>query len=841
MEWLQVRRCSSVEWKPAAVLAMAASWDGSQVAVARDGGAVEIWLVSPGSVGWHCQLTIHGDSNCKVSSLVWSRPRSKSEKVGRLLSSSIDGSVSEWDIFSLKQKKLIDSLGVSIWQMALEPSYQTDSIPNGKASTDLDANTNDSDSSSLDSDSDSDSDADSIQTKSTYVGSDYQRLAMACDDGSVRLYNIPDSDALNYIRSFPKVTGRVLSVTWSHDAKFIYSGSSDGLIRCWDVKSFHEIYRITAGQGGINSSTELCIWSLISLRCGTVVSGDSTGGVQFWDGRNGTLLQAYAHHQADVNALEAAPNHTRVFSAGSDGQVILYKKTNEKEGNDMWSYVGYVRTHTHDIRALTMAVPINKEALHEEEKAVKIRRREKPVEYSYHKWAHLGIPMLISSGDDTKLFAYSAMEFTDFAPHDICPAPQRPLVHLSSNNNNINNNNYKQIMIVQSSNWLDILTVNNNSGGKGAPAQHVMRLQSKELRRILCSGISPCGSHVGYSDGFRPCLFNLRINANNNVNNKGKSLLEKVNLPKGLPNACCMVFSADSNYLILAGHNSKIYVVDVKKSTIISTFVPQRKMVVSSNCVNQEHESVNQEHESSNCVNQEPPVTKMPQRNLDESSNYVIQEPPVTKMFTSFDGQWLAAVNSFGDIYVFNLETQRQHWFVSRMNDASVTAGGFSPHIPNALVITTSANEVYVFDVEAKQQGEWSRMHTHRLPKRFLEFPGEVVGLTFPPSKGGNSSVIVYSSRAMCFIDFGMPVNQEDEDELDSDKITKLKRKRKNQIKIDESKQQNKKKNFDFLPFKDPVWFVGHLNDGSLFIVEKKWMSVVKTFDAPVHRHTYGT
>lgn len=34
-------------------------------------------------------------------------------------------------------------------------------------------------------------------------------------------------------------------------------------------------------------------------------------------------------------------------------------------------------------------------------------------------------------------------------------------------------------------------------------------------------------------------------------------------------------------------------------------------------------------------------------------------EPPITKMFTSFDGQWLAAINCFGDIYIFNLEIYR--------------------------------------------------------------------------------------------------------------------------------------------------------------------------------------
>ena len=34
-------------------------------------------------------------------------------------------------------------------------------------------------------------------------------------------------------------------------------------------------------------------------------------------------------------------------------------------------------------------------------------------------------------------------------------------------------------------------------------------------------------------------------------------------------------------------------------------------------------------------------------------------EPPITKIFTSSDGQWLAAVNCFGDIYVFNMEIMR--------------------------------------------------------------------------------------------------------------------------------------------------------------------------------------
>ncbi|TKY57909.1 U3 small nucleolar RNA-associated protein 4 [Spatholobus suberectus] len=149
-------------------------------------------------------------------------------------------------------------------------------------------------------------------------------------------------------------------------------------------------------------------------------------------------------------------------------------------------------------------------------------------------------------------------------------------------------------------------------------------------------------------------------------------------------------------------------------------------------------------------------------------------EPPITRLFTSSDGQWLAAVNCFGDIYVFNLETQSQHWFISRLDGASVTAGGFPPHNNNVLIVTTSLNQVYVFDVEAKELGEWSKQHTSALPRRYQAFPGEVIGLSFPLPEtlssplATSSSVVVYSSRATCLIDFGLPMAQDENDMLNT-------------------------------------------------------------------------
>lgn len=212
-----------------------------------------------------------------------------------------------------------------------------------------------------------------------------------------------------------------------------------------------------------------------------------------------------------------------------------------------------------------------------EEKKLKRRRgRQKPLDFPYHKWAHLGEPMLISAGDDAKLFAYPAKEFTKFSPHDICPAPQRMDMQL------VHQTEYNQtpLLLVQASHWLDIYCIRTkynppfkiSSGPSGgiATTNLLARVKRKAPRRIICSTISSSGTSIAYSDHVKPNLFELR----RSKVDKGSWTVHKRKLPRELPSAFCMIFSSDSSRLLLAGRNREIYVCLAFLALLLTMHVP---------------------------------------------------------------------------------------------------------------------------------------------------------------------------------------------------------------------------------------------------------------------------
>lgn len=178
-----------------------------------------------------------------------------------LVLTQFDFSQIYFTVHSIYLQVALDSIGVSIWQMAAAPvtcsPYHTKDntllIENGHANGKIGDDDPDT------SESEDDSDLIGLHEQPT---SENRLVALACDDGCVRIYSISDSDKLTYVKSLTRVSGeisapflqmtlvgfiycicytivtfvllhfagRVLSVTWSPDGNSIYSGSSDGCV-----------------------------------------------------------------------------------------------------------------------------------------------------------------------------------------------------------------------------------------------------------------------------------------------------------------------------------------------------------------------------------------------------------------------------------------------------------------------------------------------------------------------------------------------------------------------------------------------------------------------------------
>ena len=81
-----------------------------------------------------------------------------------------------------------------------------------------------------------------------YAG-DSQRVAVACDDVALRIFEAqPGTGGLQYVKTFPRPDGRVLSAAWHPGHTSIATGTSSGVIHVWDMQTNQELQRITAGQ-----------------------------------------------------------------------------------------------------------------------------------------------------------------------------------------------------------------------------------------------------------------------------------------------------------------------------------------------------------------------------------------------------------------------------------------------------------------------------------------------------------------------------------------------------------------------------------------------------------------
>lgn len=339
---MDIHRCRFVPYTPSAINALAFSHPSSptnpgkgpsslRIAIGRANGDIEIW--NPLRGAWYQEIILRGARNRSIEGLVWTQDPEDVDKSGntisgklRLFSIGYSTAVTEWDLGTGKPARHSSGNYGEIWCMAAQPKGPLLKKPRA-----------------------------AVGGQTLEEEAQIQNLAVGCADGAIVLLSTADGD-LRFARILARPTkkkSRVLSLTFQN-RHTIVAGHADSTIRAYDMRNGQQVQNMTLGAGPKGGPKETLVWSVKCLVDGTIVSGDSTGTLCFWDGKNYTLLQRIKGHDADILDIAVSADGQSVFSGGMDRRTTFYRRTGNRHPGEShrWAKITHRRMHQNDVKAM---------------------------------------------------------------------------------------------------------------------------------------------------------------------------------------------------------------------------------------------------------------------------------------------------------------------------------------------------------------------------------------------------------------------------------------------------------------------------------------------------------
>ena len=338
---MDIHRCRFVPYPSSTINALAFSHVSTpnlpskgppnlRLAIGRANGDIEIW--NPQRGAWYQESILRGGRDRSIEGLVWTHDPEDVDKHGnkiagklRLFSIGYSTAVTEWDLALGRPARHSSGNYGEIWCMAAQPKgHAVRKLINGSQGEQGD-------------------EEDESQA---------QNIAVGCADGAIVMLNTAEDDLrFSRILARPsKKKSRVLSITFQNRYTII-AGHADSTIRIYDVRKRQPVRNMSLGAGPKDGPKETLVWSVKCLNDGTIVSGDSTGIVSFWDGKTYSLLQRIKGHEADILDIAVSADGQNVFSGGMDRRTTLYKRSGTGE-NLRWAKIAHQRFHNHDVKSM---------------------------------------------------------------------------------------------------------------------------------------------------------------------------------------------------------------------------------------------------------------------------------------------------------------------------------------------------------------------------------------------------------------------------------------------------------------------------------------------------------
>ncbi|KAI2494654.1 hypothetical protein MHU86_19883 [Fragilaria crotonensis] len=649
-------------------------------------------------------------------------------------------------------------------------------------------------------------------------------VAAGCEDGSVKIYKLKlvnGNHRLDLVSMVPAVGAAVLSLAWIRQgdnsghgmgATVLYAGIADGTIRRYECKSAVEQARskgsivdteLEYGKQTWSSNTRMTvesfgrtnptrIWALKALADGTVVSGDSLGHVQFWDGRTGTLMHSFDQNdqKADILALAVTSDERKIFASGIDSRVICIERLTFHDGQRgpaRWIMTHAQRPHTHDVKALAIC--------HVHSTSGALKRSEKP------------FLTLCSGGVDTKICTILVEKFKNGRPRVWLPWPTFSPISVAKE---------ARILLLQREETIELHQLGAQQTDSlplilDEEKQFIGRMDIKGSHNLVCSDLSRDGKYMILSTGSTLLLFEIYFieNADGTLGFSPK----QIKLGNETKKPCVAVKFASASTVICADSNGSIRLLKLSREASGDSAKVETKVVVDSQV-------------DSSAITDESP-----------SKIFAIHS-----VVTSSDGQFFATVRSgvgSGTVCVYSIKDQaiHHHWSVSAM-EAPVSSVGFLPGRRRQIVVACTNYAMYIFDLKERKLSEWSEKNgfpvSPSLPEeldRPFDFPKCVMSTAMSPAK-----FLLGAVGSFCIVDTtkGMPKRCKSVPEA------RLRGYRK-RVYVAETSVDPNYGNCTLCLRYNSIIHMEYISDDEIIVVEQPWLSVVAGFPAALERKVYGT
>lgn len=514
---------------------------------------------------------------------------------------------------------------------------------------------------------------------STVRSEDRHLFAVGCEDGAARIWKYSTrasgerSSRLSVVSSLPTAGAPILSIAWCSNAlaggSKLFAAVADGTIRIFDESleaplRWSATMRMTVESLGRTIPTR--VWALEVLRDGTLVSADSLGHVQFWDGATGTLQQSIDQNdsKADVLCLAVSDDETTIFASGVDSRVICIERlavgsqahTEDNFGPiQQWALSHAQRPHTHDVNALIIFRQVPRSTLAPaEERTADIHET------------------LCSGGVDTKLCTYPVRDGRKKRPKTLYPWPAN-LISLARK---------LRVFAVMREGSIDVYQLGSKQSlDENFPIQIppdktlLGTVQVEGVSNVACSAMSDDGRYLAFSDASSVSLFRLKFEMDGD---SVASMLQpkRIAIETGSSIAASsLCFHASGNDLVCACFDGRLVFLAIEER-----------------------------------LEEEEPVVRVKQ--VLNANGVEARNPSAHSVFMTHDGNFLATMHCAPvgriEIYRASSEATYTHWWTVPTSEMTPSASAFLLTDQPLLAVACLNFCVYVFDVHEKKLSPWS-------------------------------------------------------------------------------------------------------------------------------------